>query len=424
MRERIRRALAVLSLAGLLSTSFLLVAAAASYPTVFVPASLGGFPGWLRGPLSGLIDVFFFPADFGIAVLVMTACYLIALGCAGTLHPRWVIATVVALHVIFFLSPPLVSSDVFGYIDWARMAVLHGLNPYSTDSGTVVSDPVYPYVRWPILPSPYGPLSTLASYALVPLGVPASLWAFKLTVTASSLGCVALIWRIAGALKRSPRAGVAMYGLSPAVLVYTVGGFHNDVIMMLAVLAAVHLVTTGRERQAGAVGVVAVAIKSTAALVMPFMVLGSRDRRQILLGAAIAVGVVMVAAVLAFGGQAVDFLNVLGTQQRLTSGASVPGQLGALFGWNGTPTPVRVVALTLAGGAILWLLVRAWRGSDWIDCAGWATLAVLATSSWLLPWYIAWLLPLASLSRSVGLRVAAIAMSLFVILIRVVPTLG
>ena len=34
---------------------------------------------------------------------------------------------------------------------------------------------------------------------------------------------------------------------------------------------------------------------------------------------------------------------------------------------------------------------------DWIDGAGWATLAMLLTASSLLPWYVAWLLPLVGL---------------------------
>jgi alpha-1,6-mannosyltransferase len=424
VREPVRRALAVLSLVGLLGASLLVVVAAATYPTQLVPARLGGFPGWLRGPLSDLIDVFFFPADFGFAIVVMTACYLVALACAEAVRPRWVIVTVVALHVIFFLGPPLVSSDVFGYLDWARMAVLHGLNPYSTDSGAVVSDPVYPFVRWPILPSPYGPLFTLASYTVVPLGLPGSLWALKLIVTGSSLGCVALIWRTARALRRSPRAGVALYGLNPAVLVYAVGGFHNDVIMILAVLGAVYLAAAGRERLGAATAIVAVAIKSTAGLVLPFLILGSRDRRASLLAAVGAAAAVMAVAVVAFGGQALDFLNVLGTQQRLNSGTSVPAQLGAWLGWTGSPTPVRLVASALGIAALLWLVAQAWRGADWIDCAGWATVAVMVTSSWFLAWYIVWLVPLASLARSLALRAAAVGMSLFVILVRVVPVLG
>ena len=52
-------------------------------------------------------------------------------------------------------------------------------------------------------------------------------------------------------------------------------------------------------------------------------------------------------------------------------------------------------AASLAG--CLW---RVWQGQlDWIAGAGWAALALLVTAASLLPWYVAWLLPLAALGR-------------------------
>src|SRR4030095_364365 len=79
------------------------------------------------------------------------------------------------------------------------------------NSGTGVSDAVSPFVRWDNFTSPYGPLFTLFSYALVPLGLPLNLWALKFSVLVASLGCFALIYacareRCRGA--RPPHGGV------------------------------------------------------------------------------------------------------------------------------------------------------------------------------------------------------------------------
>ncbi len=61
---------------------------------------------------------------------------------------------------------------------------------------------------------------------------------------------------------------------------------------------------------------------------------------------------------------------------------------------------------------LCWLLRRVWRGQiDWIDGAGWATLAMLVASSSLLPWYVAWLLPLAALGRDRRLATTAIVLT-------------
>ncbi len=419
----VRRVLGVASLAGLVAATLVLVSAAASYPIEAVPARLGGFPGWLRGPLSGTGSLLT-ESDFAIWILIMTGCYLVALVCAPALRARWAATAIVAAHLILLLGPPLISSDSFGYLDWARMGVLHGLNPYATQSGAVVSDPVYGFVRWHMLTSPYGPLFTLGTYALVPLGLPASLWALKAAVTLSSLGCVGLLWHCARALGRSPQAAILLYGLNPAVLVYTVGGFHNDAIMMLAVLLAVYLMVTAREATGALTAALAVAVKSSAGLMVPFLVLGARDRRRALLVAVGTGAAVLLVALAVFGREAFDFINVLGTQQKLNSGSSVPAQLGGWFGWTGSPTSVRIVASTLGVAAIALFVVRAWRGADWIESAGWAELSLMVASSWLLAWYIVWLVPLAALARGRALRLAAVGMTLFVILVRQVPVLS
>lgn len=410
------------SLATVTITSLHVVTSAATFPLPLVPARLGGFPGWLRGPLSGPGHVLL-EGDFAWAMVAMTVAYLAALACTAALRDRWLIGTVVAVHLIFLLGPPLLSSDAFGYLDWARMGVLHGLNPYSTQAASVVSDPVYGFVRWHTLTSPYGPLFTLGTYALVPLGLAGSLWALKLVVTLASLGCAALVWSCARARGSSPRAALALYALNPAVLVYTLGGFHNDTIMMVTAMAAVYLMVTGRERGGAVMGSLAVAVKSSAGLVVPFLILGASDRRRALVAALATGAAVLVVALLAFGDRAFDFINILGTQQALNSGSSVAAQLGAWFGWSGSPTPVRLVASTLGVAAIAVFVVRAWRGADWIEQAAWATLSLMITSSWLLAWYIIWLVPLAALGRGRAIRLGAVAMTLFVVLVRTVPDL-
>jgi hypothetical protein len=58
------------------------------------------------------------------------------------------------------------------------------------------------------------------------------------------------------------------------------------------------------------------------------------------------------------------------------------------------------------------LLLRVWRGElDWIDGAGWMVVALLITASSLLPWYVAWLMPLAALGADRRLWRTSIAMT-------------
>jgi alpha-1,6-mannosyltransferase len=151
--------------------------------------------------------------------------------------------------------------------------------------------------------------------------------------------------------------------------------------------------------------------------VVPFLVAGARERWRGVLLAAIAAGAGIVALALAgFGTNALDALGVLSSNQDRTSSWSFPYKtaelLGALLPGDRLDYRGAVrAAYGLAFGALLvWLLLRTRRGADPIAMAGWATLAILIASAWLVPWYVLWLLPLAALAGDRRLVWATIAL--------------
>src|SRR5437588_552633 len=123
-------------------------------------------------------------------------------------------------------------------------------------------DPVRLYRRWATdLPSPYGPLFVVASYAVVPLGVAGALWTLKVVTAAASLAIVWLVWKCAERLDRDPLRAALFVGLNPIVLLFGVGGAHNDFLAIALVMAGVYLAIAGRERLTGAALIAAAAIK-------------------------------------------------------------------------------------------------------------------------------------------------------------------
>jgi hypothetical protein len=66
---------------------------------------------------------------------------------------------------------------------------------------------------------------------------------------------------------------------------------------------------------------------------------------------------------------------------------------------------------------VLYLLLRLFQGrGHWITLAGWATLALILSLAWLMPWYAIWLTPLAALGGSVRLRRATLALTVYMVL--------
>jgi hypothetical protein len=352
----------------------------------------------------------------------MCASYLLVLCAARALPARALATTIVAAYVILLLGPPLISQDVFGYLSFARLGALHSLDPYTHVAAEAPTDPVFGFVGWPFLHSPYGPLFTLASYATAPLGLAGGLWAFKAVAVISSLGAVALVARAAGRLGHSPLWAAAFVGLNPVLLELAIGGAHNDTLILLSLAAALALsaAASPRLRTAAVALVAGVGIKVTAGLVLPFLILAPRRARERLaVAGTAAVALVALAAVglIGFGAHALGFLSAVGEQQQLVATHSIPAETARLVGLSGTPTWWRHVFVGFFVAVLAGALWRTARGADWRVAAGWTTLALLLSTAWLLPWYVVWALPLAAVSGDRRLRAATLIFCAYAVLI-------
>jgi hypothetical protein len=427
----------------IVACSLLVVLMAADRPSLLSPTThTNFFPGWMAGPLGGAWpgltrDGATLRWIFSGAVLGMYAAYLLLLASGPALSARLVIGVVLLVHGIFLLAPPLALTDVFNYINYGRMEVVHNLNPYTTIPILEPhSDPSYALSNWHQLLSPYGPLFTLLTFLVVPLGVAASFWALKVILAAASLAMLALVWRCARLLGRDPVAAVALVGLNPIVLVWGLGGDHNDSLMLLCIVLGFYLLlrlrageasTAARRRRwllglpplglaAGAAFVAAAAIKASAAVLIPVVLAGiARSKRSL---AAVLAGMLLTGAVLGLASLIVFGLHVpdLNTQSRLVTNESVPNLIGLAIGAGGETETLRVVLSGVLVGTVLACCVRAWRAQESLSASGWASLVLLVTLSWVLPWYVLWVLPLAALSRSRRLRVACAVVGAYLII--------
>jgi alpha-1,6-mannosyltransferase len=417
-----RQACGAWAAAGLTAVGLALAIGAATGRSTLVPARRGGSPEWLRGPLDFGLSLH--PWVFVALLILMCAFYLSLLWWSDYIPVRPALASIVALHLIFFLAPPLLSTDVFNYVDYARLGVLHGLNPYQHSPAAAPHDAAYAFIGWRTSTTVYGPLFTLVSYPLGALSLSAALWTAKLIAAAASLGSVALVWASARRLGRAPLPAAMFLGLNPVLLVYAVGGAHNDVLMMLLVLSGLYLVLAGREIQGALAVVGAGAVKVSSGLLLPFMLIGAKRPFHSMLAAIAGAATLGALAFGAFGSHAVSFVHVLSAQQQHGSLHSVPKALSEVLGLDSVVVPLHLLAMAGFAFAFILLLVHSWRGGDWLTSAGWATVALLVTTSWLLPWYVIWVLPLAALSASPRLRLAALGLGAFVIALRIPLWLG
>ena len=384
------------SLAALLALTGLLVLAAANKLTFMVPANPARFPSWVAGPLAHS-GVTITGRGFVFALIGLSGAYGVALACHRSLDRRVVVAAIGGLIALCTLAPPILSADLFSYVAYARMGALHGISPYVHGPIAIRHDAVYPFTHWVFTRSVYGPVFTLASYVLAPLGLTATLWGLKALEGLAAGVMVAATWSIARRLGRDPLPAAMIVGLNPVILLYGVGGGHNDVLMLSLAMVGVLWVVSGRAASGAAALVASVAVKASTAIVAPFMLLGTPDRGRLVRGGVLATAIVAVVGFAAFGTHVVGFLVQLEKHQSLSSTSSWPETLSGFFGHIPAADAIGRAAFALGVVGLLW---ATWRGSiDWIPATGWALLLLAVTSPWLLAWYTFWPLPFAAVGN-------------------------
>lgn len=408
-----------LGFSGLL-ISGALVALSVARTSLLLPEPLRPLPTSLAGAFGqGGIDL-----GLGglIAVLsLMFVSYAAVVRGAHQLTARAVLIGIGCLNLLVLLAPPILSTDMFSYIAYGRIGAVYGSNPYIFGPSAIALDPLYPFIgsQWIHTPTAYGPLFTVISYVFAPLTIAANVVAYKLIAAISSLVVVWAVWNAARLRDLNPVKAVAIVGLNPVIVVYGVGGGHNDLLMLAILMGGLYVLLQQKQRSGAALIVTAAAVKLTAAMMLPFALAQSArertrgvGRRAFLTGAGVAAGVVALFALVVFG---TGPLHLLGTLQGVQSQGGPHSIPGLLLYAAGQPELASVVgwgcdALLLA--ALAWLTLRVWQGRlDWIAGAGWATVAMLVTAGLLVPWYVGWLVPLAALSRDRRLLTATVLLT-------------
>ncbi|HEX5526266.1 MAG TPA: polyprenol phosphomannose-dependent alpha 1,6 mannosyltransferase MptB [Solirubrobacterales bacterium] len=354
--------------------------------------------------------------------------YIAVLVEAPKLGRRLVWGAILVLVTAFAVAPVLLSHDVYSYVDYARLGVRHGLDPYVHPPLAARQDPAFPHVAWTHAPSVYGPLFTLATYPLAWLPVGAAVAVLKAVAALSVLGIAVLVSRLAAWRGVDPLRAAAFVALNPLVLVHVVGGAHNDGLTMLLATLSVAALLSSRELVGGATLLAAVATKLSAAFLAPFAIAATArnpvptgrkgayiDRNRPVgrllvgaLGAAVAVGV---GAWVAFGWDWLHGFGLAGENQSRASHMSIPLTLARLTGLDADA--VRVAAAILFAVLVAYLLVWTWRGGDWVRAGAWAAFALLLATSWLLPWYLLWPLPLVAISRDRPLQLLTLSLTAY-----------
>ncbi len=408
-----------LGFAGLLLTAALLALLAARTP-LLLPPSVRPLPSSLGGAFGqGGIDLGL--GGLAAVLTLMGVSYWAMVRGAHQLTAGPVLIGIGCLTLLVLLAPLMLSTDVFSYIAYGRIGGVYGFNPYLSGPNAIALDPLYPYIgtQWVKTPTAYGPLFTAASYLFAHLSIPSQVSAYKMIAAVSSLVVVMVVWTAARLRGLNPVKAAAIVGLNPVIVIFGVGGGHNDLLMLAVLLTGVYVLLQRKDRAGGALIVTAAAVKLSAGLILPFALarnargeLDARRRRALLAGAVVATAVVVGFSFAAFGLGSVHLFATLQQVQAQGGVHSIPGLVFMLIGHPEIASGARVLFDAILLGSVAWLVRLVWLGRmDWITAAGWATVVMLCTAGLLVPWYVAWLVPVAALSGDRRLLAATVALT-------------
>lgn len=316
------------------------------------------------------------------------------------------------MQVIPLAGPVLLSTDVYTYWDYGRLAAVHGANPYADRPLEFPDDPAYSRMGadWRDTTSVYGPGFALLSegHAVAAGSSPTrAAWLYKALGAASILALVFLAAR----LGERPAFSAAFVGWNPLLAFHFAGGGHNDALMMVAVLGAMALAAAGRLELAGGAWAAAIALKWVALVFLPLRAIAAyRTGRSVRhLGFAVTAVAVAGIATWRYGTAWLGAFGPLASNFARQADYSIPNRLADL----GISEHAAAWLLgTLFALAYLWLLREAWRGRARLAlCAG----LLLVATPWLVPWYAVWVVPLAAVEEDPPARWLALALSAYLL---------
>jgi alpha-1,6-mannosyltransferase len=330
--------------------------------------------------------------------------------------PRWLLVTGGLWAVPLLAAPPLASQDVYAYAcqGWTWV---HGNDPYTTGAapgGCPWVDAV-PEI-WQHTGAPYGPLAiALSGGAAAPGHLLVAVGLLRLVALAGGLLIAVYGGRLATAIGADPAMARWLGVLSPLVAVHLVSGAHNDALMAGLTVAALAVAVTKKPAVAGLLLGLAIAVKATALIALPFAILlvappGKRLRTAVVTTAATAL---TFAALTLATGLDLGWIGALDSSDDLVQWTSLPTGLGMAVGYLlrvvGVPEAYEeavlvarllgLAAFAVIGVATLRHAHRAVHKREIVLACGTALAAFAVLSPVFYPWYA--LLPLAVLSIAV-----------------------
>jgi hypothetical protein len=344
-----------------------------------------------------------------ISVPYLVACFVCVRDAGALPSSRLLWAAFLTASIPAVFAPPLQSHDLYQYLFYGKLAVVHHANPFLVAPHTHAGDPWFRTISWPNTRSAYGPVWIALMSLIVWLtrgSLAAAIVLEKALCLVAAVSAVVLLHRLP---RRDgefglPQLGLLVFGLSPLVVSSVPLGGHADAAVALAFVSA--MVADSRERTSLAAVLLAIGslvkLYAMVPLVLYLFARAMRNRRRAAGPIVLAVAVLVLGYLPYWGGlRTLGPVIAAGGRVSSSLAGTVATWLTSLFRTLGLSSASRVAtaivdvlgAVVVALTAVHLIRTGRTRTSIWTACAILLG-AVFLVTPWYLPWYLVSLLAL------------------------------
>jgi alpha-1,6-mannosyltransferase len=326
---------------------------------------------------------------------------------------RAVLSTAAAWTVPMLFSVPLFTRDVYSYLAQGGLP-LAGFDPYAVGPdamASVFTDNVHYF--WQGTPAPYGPLFILIAKAVAAVVGDNVILGVVLMRLALLPGLALLVWALPELTRRlGGRVPLTLWiaVANPMMVISLIGGGHNDLLVVGMLAAGSLIALRGRPGWGIALVTLGMAVKASAAVALPFLVLvwaaqmapaSWRVRFTKALTAGVGVFVAVFAACTLAAQVNLGWIPALSAPSMIVNWMSIPTAVGEFLHTLTSAVvvldkqPFIDVSRVIGGALLLWIAGAQWwaareGGPDAVRRAGIVLLASSVLGPATLPWYLSW----------------------------------
>lgn len=405
------------------------------------------FPPYLALPESGfeLSNYYFLYGIICLNAIVIFGFYMFALRAvgAGSSEPgdekeaapespagqnqrinRIIFGFAVAFHILMFITPFLLSTDVFDYIRHGRIFAFYGENPLIVPATFFPQDPFFTLGGWVGTGSVYGSLHVYLTAALARIsgdGVAANLFVFRGFFIGLNLVNLLLIWKIAARIRPGlERKALVFYGWNPFVLTLVVANAHNDLLMLTLVLAGL-LCYLDRRYLLGVLSItMAILVKFIALpILLIYVALLVRQQQGLMRRVAYGAGSLVLAAAVTIvsylplwaGSDTFLYLTTIGQKTNFTLSALIRDTAAGHLQLSLSNTIVQATLASILLAYLIWHMVGVRNFKGMVSASAGVALLTPLALFWFQPWYLTLGLGLIALRPWRYMYIAALSFS-------------